>query len=343
MENGTNGNPDVRSDPDLHALISVLAALYTDDGKIPFLFPTGDVEDNLVVPFAEAVGTLSGAKKLPGYVRLEVLAQLLRSPKRDEDGVKAQIRNFAQSLFTKNNANDANVTELIDRLERSTQGADAFRRTDPIQLLAPEKFLTKLEDDIATTAFSITLGCDAKNVNVNGTMALSVGSVLLTKTLPLQHFYKQVNPKEWPHCGIEQLFFKSMTDVTAREPLVPPDTGWKRTLCEEVDFGLGGDPSKSQYTRTNLEFVVFEPPTPNPLPNAPSIDHDRWGCTYDLVGGGDGKITVDQGFVLVEDLLPELNLRRLRTLKIVYFNGVAKPGVTCPFWSMAAALIAYLC
>jgi hypothetical protein len=343
MENGTNGNPDVRSDPDVHALISVLVALYTDDGKIPFLFPTGDVEENLVVPFAEAVGTLSGAKQLPGYVRLEVLAQLVRSPKRGEDGVEAQIRNFAQSLFTKNNANDANVTELIGRLERSTQGADAFRRIDPKQLLEPEEFLTKLEDDIATTALSITPGCETKNVNVNGTMALSVGSVLLAETLPLEHFYKQVNPKEWPHCPFEMMFFKSMANVTpAPVPLAPPDTGWKQTLCEEVDFSLGGALDKSQYTRTNLEFVVFEPPT-NPPPAAPPVLHDRWGCTYDLTGGGDGKITVDQGFVLVEDLLPEFNLRRLSTLKIVYFDGVAKPGVTCPFWSMAAAMIGYLC
>jgi hypothetical protein len=69
------------------------------------------------------------------------------------------------------------------------------------------------------------------------------------------------------------------------------------------------------------------------------------GCTYDLRESIDGKITVDQGYVLVEDVpVAGGALRRIRTLKEVHFAaGDLEPGEVCPVWGPAAMLIQWAC
>jgi hypothetical protein len=69
------------------------------------------------------------------------------------------------------------------------------------------------------------------------------------------------------------------------------------------------------------------------------------GCTYDLARSIDGKILVDQGYLLVEDLHDATHAyRRYRTQKEVRFRtGTPAPEDVCPFWSLAAGLIQQGC
>ena len=78
-------------------------------------------------------------------------------------------------------------------------------------------------------------------------------------------------------------------------PIPPPDQeGWQATLLETVDFSFGfGAP---QEAKTELDFVFFF--------NRPSATRQFGvaGSTYDFKKSQDGRITVDQGFLLVEEL-----------------------------------------
>ncbi len=69
----------------------------------------------------------------------------------------------------------------------------------------------------------------------------------------------------------------------------------------------------------------------------------RVGCTYDFHDSIDGQISVDQGYLLLEDLkIPDL--RRTTTLKQVHFRaGIVPPGVVCPVWSAAMMIISWAC
>jgi hypothetical protein len=191
--------------------------------------------------------------------------------------------------------------------------------------------------------------CGASNLNVLGKKALSVATLSYTRR-KLSKLQSQVDPTTWSHCPAEWGFFKSVTKVPGTEKsLVSPDAGWNSQVREEVDFGFGlPGMGTSQCVDTGLAFVVFDgsfDPNPSSPPTAPTTppQYKRCGCTYDLVPGGDGKITVDQGFILIEDLMPDHDVRRYRTLKVVYFDGVAQPEDVCFFWSIASALITHFC
>ena len=143
---------------------------------------------------------------------------------------------------------------------------------------------------------------------------------------PLRDLKKVVDPFEWPKCRLQHVFFRSMTGLGQGVGLDAPDQGgWRQTLREVVDFsfGLGW-----QTFTTDLDFVYFESPT-------------RVGCTYDRNSSLGNQITVDQGYLLAEDLGAR---RRVRTLKQVHFAAGDIPSVfVCPFWGPATSAIAWAC
>ena len=173
--------------------------------------------------------------------------------------------------------------------------------------------------------------CDSERVKVGTTPALSISTEAWT-TQPVSDFTEFANPREWPHCPMQQSFFRAM-EISPKYPgedlLATPDQGYRATLRETVDFSLGMGWAPMT---TDLDVVYF---------NSAS----RVGCTYDWRGSVDGKITIDQGYVLVEDC-PERGsgLRRIRTLKEVHFTaGDARSSLICPVWGPAAMMIQWAC
>ena len=120
-----------------------------------------------------------------------------------------------------------------------------------------------------------------------------------------------------------------------------PTTGGTRSVLETVDFGFafGGGPSGE--VRTLLDFVYFFNLAPRSPAQGPAA-----GCTYDLNQSMDGKILVDQGFLLAQDLnLPTGgSYRRYETQKEVRFvSGTPRADDVCDFWSVATGLIKQWC
>jgi hypothetical protein len=57
----------------------------------------------------------------------------------------------------------------------------------------------------------------------------------------------------------------------------------------------------------------------------------------------DNRITVDQGYLLAEDL-PIRGRRRIKTLKQVHFAAGNVPVfIVCPVWSITMAALAWSC
>jgi hypothetical protein len=118
-----------------------------------------------------------------------------------------------------------------------------------------------------------------------------------------------------------------------------PEDGWKGTLEEVVDWNLGFGPPDEMHTELDFRYVW-------PGPGATVGLFERGACTYDLGRSVDHKVTVDQGYLLVEDLLPAHDVRRFQTLKQVFLTHqpvAVEPGDVCWFWSYVSGLIQQGC
>jgi hypothetical protein len=220
----------------------------------------------------------------------------------------------------------------LDRVAAERRpGADALDRL-PEDLLRHDEGLSALPGDVLNLSLSIGMPeCATKHKKVGTTPALSI-STEAWSTWPASDFTEFANPREWPNCPVQSAFFRSMNTsprYPGEDPLAAPDEGWRATLRETVDFSFG---SGSQSMTTDLDVVYFNSAA-------------RVGCTYDLRESIDGKISVDQGYVLVEDVpVHGRSLRRIRTLKEVHFAaGDLEPSKVCPVWGPAAMLIQWAC
>ena len=79
-------------------------------------------------------------------------------------------------------------------------------------------------------------------------------------------------------------------------------------------------------------------------PPVAGTSHGASGSTYDYHFSQDGKISVDQGYLLVEDLAPDVDVRRYRTQKLVHMTAGDPPAPeVCEFWSLAVGMIQHGC
>jgi hypothetical protein len=181
-------------------------------------------------------------------------------------------------------------------------------------------------------------GCKTVDRRIGGVQALNINTEIYTRT-SLPAFEPIVNPLQWHSCWLESRFFAEMSTVPPGSPLGPidqPDRGWRARLLEVVDFGFGI--WSGQKARTELDFVYFDNPP------VAGTSHGVMGSTYDYGFSQDGKISVDQGYLLVEDLGPEANARRYRTQKLVHMTAGDPPSAeVCEFWSLAVGIIQHGC
>ena len=122
-----------------------------------------------------------------------------------------------------------------------------------------------------------------------------------------------VDPRNWPQYN--PLVFRSI-DVIVGNPATSGD--WTGVVQEKVGPLFSGTP-----LRTNLSITYMERP-------------GMAVAAYDLAGSGflpagDGKVTVDYGFVSLVDEGPH---RRFRALKVVHINDMPlSHNWLCPLWA----------
>jgi hypothetical protein len=324
----------------LRALFSVLARTL----ELPTIpLPSGEHAE--LVPMDDAVAILAEAQYIPAPLRLEVLARMRYAQKQlqrtafDQAEFDRGVERLADSLTNKPLMNDGARIGLLERLDQWEPGREPLGRSTT-DLTVPDSLVADLDPTVQTTALTFTPECDASTTDVRGIPAMNISTQAIT-TRPIAEFERIVDPLQWPNCWLQQDFFRRMERVRPAPP--PPfpsnEHGWKEIILEVVDFGAFGVSPNNSTMETELDFVFFFPATPH----QPG-DFARAGCTYDLYRSRDGKIEVDQGFLLVEDLRPTENLRRYRTQKVVHFKAGDTPALeVCTFWSLAAGMILHGC
>jgi hypothetical protein len=263
--------------------------------------------------------------------KLALLRELVRAPERN-DGALSIARSLLRSDIAESER-DGVARQLVARVfeisEISEPGRDPLGRS-PGDLVDPGGLVTQLKPDIQELAITMVPKCDTTLVQVGTTVALSIETTAWS-TKPIQDFYSIIDPRMWPACPVMHTFFRSMDYVDPPSPPPPgvplPDEGWEATLREVVDFSFGfGWPPLT----TDLKVVHFH-------------DTSRVGSTYDLGYSVDNRITVDQGYLLAEDL-PIRGRRRIKTLKQVHFAAGNVPVfIVCPVWSITMAALAWSC
>jgi len=219
------------------------------------------------------------------------------------------------------------VRMLLDRVSDSRPGEDALGRNESEPPLAGDVLVGHLLPEIELARVRVSETCSERSKVIKGYLSLSIATEI---DIPesLEAVRPMADPREWPRCPIQADFFKSMEEVTPLQSLKSPYVGWSATLREVVDFSFGMERSGSSLMETDLMFTFTE--------DARSIT-----CTYDLAESRDGKILVDQGHVIIQDL--EGPGVRIRTLKEVAFATRPHPGDVCQPWSRAHAAAASSC
>ena len=277
----------------------------------------------------DAVDALSAAKHVPPEARLELLSQLRRSGRPNTE--HEDLLDLAGSLVPDPSTRTSTAAALLKLLDGTPRvvGRDALGRAvvgPDVPNEARDSVLanTTLQDRVVTSQPI----CGEKITYMGEVPALNIVTDRVTP-MPLAEFHDIVNPLQWPTCWLEQAFFSSMTVVAppaGPDALQPPDQGlgFQARVLEIVDFGLGIGPP--QLAKTELDFVMFFDPASG-----------RVGSTYDFYRSQDQKITVDQGYLLVEDLG---NRRRYRTQKLVHMTASSPLDENvCWFWSMVVGLV----
>jgi hypothetical protein len=321
------------------AVFSTLWYLYAD---VPL--PGDDPEAD----FRSSLETLASTDQLSGPSKLEVLARVARSGKiaLDDDSV----RTLALSLVKPDVDDQVKTTDatwLLGKLEASEEAREPLGREEVTDIQSMDPQALDLLPDIQVTAVAMGVTCTAHPIIANGQKALSIYTFGTTQN-PLAGYNKLVDPCNWPTCPVQGVVFKEMEPVDPsngykppgdKTPLVdPPDSGYTSTLREVVDLGFGSLPIP-RFT-TFLDFVYFD--------NVTGDETDAIGCTYDIHPGAPiTGIVADRGYLLVDNYPDDSTLRRIQTLKEVYFasawmNLFLSPWI-CTVWSVASAIIGYAC
>ena len=311
--------------PEAQAVLAVIGRLNGME-TLPRFGPDGE---EVELPGLNAsLDVLARTSLLSGPAKLEVLAQAARAQVQNE-----HVQALADSLVRidlPDLTRDQRRDDLVSRLRHSPPGHDPLNRSFS-ELLDPPQDVLELVPDLHFLAIEYSPpDCDSEWVKVEGIPALSIKTRARSTKL-MRHFVNLVDPRNWPTCPLQHAFFRSMKEVPPPPPPLPPlqqpDVGWSGALREIVDFSVGLGWATCE---TDLDFVYF-------------ADASRVGCTYDFHHSTDGRINVDQGYLLLEDLkIP--NLRQITTLKQVHFRaGVVPPEWVCPVWSTAMMIISWAC
>ncbi len=348
------------------AAVTILARL-ARFSELPRIDP--DSEPVPLAGLAASVETLTQGIHLPGPQRLELLARLVKHNEESPDLAPLDLNQFAQPLVRTQGLSESArqdvATELTRRVAGWTEGSEPLGRTVETLVDPPDEFIKTLQDDVQQTVLSIRPGCGTAVEVVGGIPALSIVTDAHT-TRKFHTFRPLVDPLRWPNCWLEHAFFRSMRRIPPPTTATPaPDHGGHlESLLETVDFGLGltGDAKQECVTKLDVMFFWNDPlpaaaalapglhpgtaGAPASVVGGPQITRSPTGvagCTYDLQQSVDGKILVDQGFLLVEDV-PRHGYRRYRTQKEIWFRaGNPLPDEVCPFWSVACGLILQGC
>jgi hypothetical protein len=283
---------------------------------------------------------LSNAKYVSAHAQLEVLGRLVQAG--EQNLVHANTTKLAAALTDPEQDPGMQAAAAKELVERLKTPPDPTRLEDRLGRRVigqnpPDDLVSKTRLDLQSTVMTVLPKCRETTTYMEGIPALNIVTDVRT-SMSLAEFYGIVNPFDWPQCWLESRFFKGMDLIPAGVrlgPIPPPDQeGWQATLLETVDFSFGfGAP---QEAKTELDFVFFF--------NRPSATRQFGvaGSTYDFKKSRDGKISVDQGFLLVEEL--GQNVCRYRTQKLVHMNTPSPPDDdVCAFWSVAVGLIQQGC
>jgi hypothetical protein len=350
---------------EIKSFVGVLARL-NDFEALPRAFeevPRGDEEQPLepLPPLSAAFDNMSSAQQIPAPARLELLARVVQAEARHGEPLlpETSMRKWAASLVdpeaTETNAPGESIGDAADKLIAKLRSPTEPRQ-DPLgrsvsdlgQLARPSDVVNTLLPKIQSTVLITLPRCAAATVDVGGLQALDIVTEAVSRR-PIADFRSIVDPEQWPKCWLQRSFFKEVARVDPAPPAralatATPDDGWRATVLETVDFGLGFGPPNLISTPLEVVFFFNHPPAEGALASV-------GGCTYDMVEGdpgelgGDGRIVVDSGFLLVESVVFEgETYTRYRTEKRVRFaTGIPDAGRVCQFWSLAAGLIMQGC
>ncbi len=316
------------------ALLGVAAAAAGREPRVPSM---GEEYPGYALPtLDEALVVLANTELVNGPVRTQVFSAVYSRTGRTD-----LLDEFAKSLLRTDLAlSPDQQRRVVDRIfERAQQqllpwGRDLLQR-QPLDLLASTQPITELRADVLEFLVEFeSVDCHASVVSTENTHAVSIETSAYT-VRPLDELVEILDPRNWPKCALQHVFFKSMTEVGPLDDLDPPDASrppppqplnnWKGRLREVVDWSLGAD--WLPFT-TDLDVVFFRSP-------------ERAGCTYDIGPPVDHQVVVDRGYLIGEDLGA---LRRVRTLKQVHFAvGDIDPDFVCWLWGPVTQLLAWAC
>ena len=284
--------------------------------------------------------TIADSEALAGPTKLAVLAKM-----KADNAPEGAMLTVASSLVNPDvgERRDDVAAALVHRVD-PTLGKEPLGRVgltvDPDDADL-RSLMADLVPDVQTMALSVLPKCQAQRFTVKGQPALFVRTDLWTAA-PLTDYVPIIDPLEWPNCPVQAQFFESMTVAPGtQQPLTGRDTGWKAVIREKVNFGpdMGIPNMPTGVMETDLKMMFSS--THNDDGDLTSI-----GATYQLAPNGSigNHILHDEGYLLAQDLEESAGLRRITTLKAVWFTkGNTPPDEVCPIWSLSSALVSHHC
>lgn len=280
-----------------HALVTLHALTRPDDR------PPGEKLGVRPTSAATALAALAAAPEdeVPIAARLHVLHRLAQADFPEYSAAKDQYRAVAASVAQRRPGISADA--LLDDLKESARAGIPFARTPSGTALA-HRDTAFIDDDV----------CQIRAVEVDGLPAVWIFSEFETDA-SFESVAEWVDPNNWPKRG--SLLFKSMAPAPGTQiaELGPPgDDHWHGVFREVVQL--------VQQLTTDLHCDYW-------------LDRGAGsaGMTYQLDKSMGDQITVDRGFLLVNDTG---SIRRVKALKIVGFTtGIWDDVATlvCPFWT----------
>ena len=251
---------------EMRALFGALARLH-GFSELP---RADDDQDIVSLPELDtALGAVQNAKHLPAPLRLELL---MRGVQAGDDSLlpSEQLHSLAASLVDRDTPQDiaaGTASQLLERVRSPKTGRqDPLGRSSFRDLAEPDSLVSSLVPDLQWTSLFTLPRCSATQTTTgSGVQALNITTDTIT-VKPIAEFRPIVNPLRWPECWLQRSFFK---EVEARRPRAAgaralatgkPDDGWRATVLETVDFGMGFVAPNPMQTPLEVVFFFNDPP-----------------------------------------------------------------------------------
>jgi hypothetical protein len=241
------------------AVLGVAAAVAHREARMPDM---GEGRSGYDLPgLGQALDQLASTELMSGPAKAQVFSQVLQT-----HGRISELEHLAKSLVKPELAELDDTGGIVEEIFATigehalVPGQDAFHRR-PADLLDPTPLMYNLRDDVRDFLVEFEpVDCGASVVSIENTLALSITTTGYT-TRTLASLVDIVDPRNWPECDLQHVFFRSMTpvgaglsDLTVPDESQPPPphalNNWKGTLREIVDWSLGGGwlPSRPNWT-----------------------------------------------------------------------------------------------